>query len=301
MTDFINIVPIDVAIHIANQLDVKSFPNLLATCRYFNTNTKVSFHNKVCDNIEMLITHIIDIIIEYDQFIFDTENKYQVTKDICKAIFKNILDAKTAQDMDFLLTLLEHPITKIVELVDGNEQDVHLVLNQVSSEETLEEEFQKQVLNAIQDCLFTKEYNVEFELLDNNKDVKYTCGVNVNLQKEIPELKVKMIDEDSNIDLCVNPFSENIDDYIKNAEITCDGEVAFTATKESIKGLTRYICKVFGNGVFTHQLTDDGVQIQICNFLNQPFDCCEFYRVIVSSMTKTQQASAKIADLIMSE
>ena len=299
MTSFMSIVPTDIAILIANQLDIKSFSQFLATCTYVNNNTKSTFNNKVNDNIENLFKHILITISDFNTSLLETDNKHQATQDICKSVFKNILEAKSATDMDYLFTLLENPVSIIAELIDGTEQDVHIVLDQFISEETLEQEFQKQVLKAIQDCLFTKEYNVVFELFDNkNQDIKYRFRININVSGSIPELKVVMVDEELDIDLCDNAFSDNINDYIENAEITCDGEIVLTATEEGIKGLTKYICKVFGNGVFTHKLTDAGVKIEICNFLNQPFECCEVFREVVNDMSITQQASSNITKLI---
>lgn len=301
MASLMDIVPSDITIHIANHLDIKSFSKFLATCKYANENTKQVFNNKVCDNIENMFKEIIKTVANYNKLLLITNNKYLATQEICKSVFKNILDAQNATDMDYLLTLLDSPVNKIMELIDVTQQDVHLVLNQIVSEETLEEEFQQVVLKAIQDCLFTKEYNVVFKLFDNkNQDVKYRFLVNVSLSGNIPKLRLMMIDEDNNIDLCDNEFSDSMNDYIRDAEFTADGEVAFTATDESIKGLSKYICKVFGNGVFTHNLTDDGVQIQVCNFLNQPLKCCEFYRDVVSAFPITQRASSKITNHISS-
>ena len=300
MKSFMNVVPIDITIHIANQLDIKSFSKFLATCKYANENTKLIFDSKVSDNIENMFKHIITTVIDYHTLLLETDNKYQATQTICKAVFKNIICA-SGTDMDYLLTLLSVPVKKIAELIDGTEQDVHIVLNQLISEETLEEEFQKQLLKAVQDCLFTKEYNVVIELLDNkNQDVKYRILIKINLSGSTPMLKVSVVDEENDIDLCDNEFTGNINNYIENAEITCDGEVAFTATDESVKGLRRYICDVFGNGVFTHNLTDDGVEIQICNFLNQPYECCAFYRDAVNGMSITQQASSNITNQMKS-
>ena len=301
MANFMDVVPCDVTMHIANQLDIKSFSKFMATCKYANENTKISFDNKVSDKIENIFKTIIQILIEYNAQLLDT-NIYQATHDICKSVFQSILDANST-DRDYLLTLLEHPVKKIVELADVSEQEVHIALNQFVIEEdnNQEAELQKQLLKAVQDCLFTKEYNVVFELLDNkNQDVKYRFILNINLSNNIPILKVMIIDEENGTDLCDNSFSDNVNDYIENAEITCDGEVVFNTTEYNIKGFTKYICKVFGNGVFTHDLTNSGVQIQICNFMNQPFKCCEFYREVVNKMTITQQASMKI-NLILSK
>lgn len=301
MASLMDIVPSDITVHIASYLDIKSFSKFLATCKYAKDNTKLAFENKVCNNIENMFKEMIETIVNYNKLLLITNNKYLATQEICKSVFKNILDAQSATDMDYLLTLLDSPVNKIMELIDGTQQDVHLVLNQIVSEETHEEEFQQVVLNAVQDCLFTKEYNVVLKLLDNkNQDIKYRFLVNINLSRNIPELRLMMIDEDNNIDLCDNDFSDSMNDYIRDAEFTEDGEVAFTATDESIKGLSKYICKVFGNGVFTHNLTDDGVQIQVCNVLNQPFECCEFYRDVVSAFPITQQASLKITNHIIS-
>lgn len=297
MTNFLNVVPSDITIHIANHLDIESFSKFLATCKYANENTKLAFDNKVCDKTENIFKNIIKAIVDYNTLLLETDNKYQATQDICKSVFKNILDAKNTTDMDFLLTLLDNPVEKIMELIDGTQQDVHHVLNQIVSEDTLEEEFQQQVLRAVQEYLFTGVYIVVFALLDNKaQDVKYRFIVNVDLSGDIPKLRVMMIDENNDTDLCDNEFSDSMNDYIKDAEFTADGEVAFIATDESIKGLSKYICKVFGNGVFTHNLTNDGVQIQICNFLNQPFECCEFYRKVVSAFPITRKASSRITN-----
>lgn len=301
MTSFMNIVPSDVTIHIANHLDITSFSKFLATCKYAHQNTKLSFRNKVSNNIENLLKDILSTVVDYNMSLLNADNKYKATKDICKSLFKNILNAKNGTDMQYLVTLLDQPVRKIVNMLDVVEQDVHIVLNQVIDGETLEREHQQQMLKIIQDYLFTQDYNVVFELFDNKKhDVKYRFLLNINLSKSIPKLKVMIIDEANEIDLCDNAFSDNIDDYIKGVEFTADGEVAFTATDEGIEGLTSYICKVFGNGVFTHKLTDEGVQLQICNFLNQPFECCEFYREVVSGLSITQQASSKITNYINS-
>lgn len=299
MTSFINDVPSDITIYIANQLDIRSFSKFLATCKYANENTRLTFCNKVNDNLDSTLKHIISTVIDYNNLLSLSDNKYQATQNICKSIFKNILDASSATDMDHLLTLLENPIRKIMDLIDGTQQDVHLALNDFISEERVEEELQHVVVEAIQECLFTNEYNVVFELLDSsNKDVKYRFLININLSGDIPELKVSIIDIENDVELCND--DNNVNDYIENAEITCDGELAFTATDESIKNFIKYMCKVFGNGVFTHQLKDEGVQIQICNFLNQPLKCCDFYRKVVDDMLITQQASFKITNYISS-
>lgn len=297
MTSFLNVVPRDITIDIANHLDIKSFSKFLTTCKYANENTKQAFNNKVCDNIENMLKEIIKTVANYNKLLLITNNKYLATQEICKSVFKNILDAQNATDMDYLLTLLDGPVKNIMELIDGTQQDVHHVLNQIVSEDTLEEEFQQQVLRAVQEYLFTGVYNVVFALLDNkNTDVRYRFLMNINLSGDIPEVRIMMIDEANDIDLCDNEFSDSMNDYIKDAGFTADGEVAFIATDESIKGLSKYICKVFGNGVFTHNLTNDGVQIQICNFLNQPFECCAFYRKVVSAFPITRKASSRITN-----
>lgn len=300
MTDFMSI-PSDVAIHIANQLDIKSFSQFLTTCTYVNKNTKTAFDNKVFDITENVFLEIIQNLVEYNESLLSVY-KYQATYDICKSVFTNILNARSS-DMDYLLTLLEQPVSKIVELIDVTEQDVHITLNQFVSEEdnNQEEEFQKQVVEALQECLFTKEYNVIFALLNNkNQEVKYRFILNINLSGSVPILKVIITDEENDTDLCDDAFVDNVNDFIDNAEITSDGEIVFATTEQNIKGLIRYICKVFGNGVFTHQLTNDGVQIQICNFMNQPFKVCEFYRNVVNQMTITQEASMKTKNYLNS-
>lgn len=294
-----DIVPSDVTTYIASQLDIKSFSIFMATCKYANENTKHTFDTKVFNNIENLFKNIISTITGYDALLSNVQNKYKATQNIYKSLFMTIRDSDNPTDMDYLLTLLDNPVEKIVELIETTEPDVYIAINNFAFLNVIDdlhlEEFEKQVLKVAQDCLFTKEYIVEFDLFEKTyQSVKYRLSIKINLSDNIPVLSVMMFDVEDEIDLSDNEFSDDITDYIDDAEITCDGEVAFTVTDTSIKGLSRYISKVFGNGIFTHKLKDDKVRIMICNFLNQPFECCEFYRNVVYDMPLTQQASSKI-------
>ncbi len=297
-----DIVPCDLTKEIARKLDSRTFSKFLSTCKYAHENTKSIFDDKVFKNIDDILEKIIKSIKDFDKFIFQEDNKYHITQLICKAYFQNMINAENADDRDYLLTLTEEPIMKILKQIDGTLQDIHIVWHQLANEEDIDEQYGKEVIKCIQEHLFTKEYNVVFELVNNkSNEIKYKFIVNISLsQIEEPMMKIIIIDEENEIDLCDNHFAELINEYIKDAEITVDGELEFKGTKENLRGFIEYILLVFGNGLFSHQLSNDEVQIHVCNFVNQPYSCCEFYRKTVYEMQITKDVSKRIIDNIHS-
>lgn len=298
MENFMSIVPIDLTRVIAQQLDITSFSKFLTTCKFANENTKNIFDTKVFENTERILKEIITSIKDYDTFINKNFNKYDCTKVICKSYFHHLINSDVADDRDYLSTLIEEPMLSIVEEIDATLQDVHIVWNQVVNNENIEEQLSNEIIECIQEHIFTKQYNVIFELLNDKNEVSYKFIFNITLNNEIPLLKVMIIDEEQEIDLCDNKHTKTINEYIKDAEITCDGEVQFEETEENLQGLVQYICIVFGNGVFSHKLRNENVDIHICNFINQPFRCCDFYRKTVNDMQITKDISKRIVEVI---
>lgn len=298
MENFMSFVPTDITGVIAKQLDLRSFSCFLTTCKFANENTKKIFDSKVFQASENILKEIINSVKAYDTYINDERNKYNCTQVICRTYFHHLINGENADDRDYLLTLSEEPMYNIVNEIGATLQDVHTVWNQVVNSEDIEEQFSKEIIECIQKQFFTKEYNVIFELVNDKNELKYKLIFNITLTNEIPLLKVLIIDEENEIDLCDNKFVDTINKYIKDVEITCDGEVQFEGTDKNLQGLVHYICNVFGNGVFCHQLANDNVDIHICNFINQPFKCCDFYRQVVSDMQITKDVSKRIVEMI---
>lgn len=299
---FTDIVPVDVTEQIVKQLDMSSFSKFLTTCRFVHENVKAVFDNKVFNNTETLLKDIIDAIIDYDRYIFDDNNKYHITQSICKSYLQNMINGKNSEDRDYLMRLTEEPIMNIIEKIDGTLQDIHIVWNQIASNEEIDEMYGKEVIKCIQEHLFTKEYNVIFNLVDKRDQIRYKSIFNITLsQKEQqPLLKIIIIDGKNEIDLCDNEFADKMNQYIKDAEFTSDGELQFTGTDENLAGFVRYMLIVFGNGMFSNKPDTDSFEIHICNFINQPFGCCDFYRQTVSDLQITKDVSKQIVDRIHS-
>jgi hypothetical protein len=298
MENFMSIVPIDVTRVIAQQLDIKSFSKFLTTCKFANENTTDIFDAKVFESTERILKEIIASIKDYDTFINDKTNKYNCTQIICRTYFNHLINCDNSEDRDYLLTLSEEPMYNIINEIDATLQDVHIVWCQVVNNENIEEQLSNEIIECIQQHIFTKQYNVIFELVNDKNEVSYKFIFNITLNNEIPLLKVMIIDEEKEIDLCDNKYTKTINEYIKDAEITCDGEVQFEGTEENLQGLVQYICTVFGNGVFSHKLRNKNVDIHICNFINQPFKCCDFYRETVNDMHITDKISNRIVEVI---
>jgi hypothetical protein len=294
MENFMSVVPIDVTRVIAQQLDIKSFSKFLTTCKFANENTTDIFGTKVFNNTEKILKGIISSIKDYDTFVNDKTNKYNFTQIICKTYLHHLVNGDNNEDREYLSLLSEELMYNINEEIDATLQDVHIVCNQIINNSDFEEQLSQEIIGCIQKQLFTKEYNVIFELVNDDNEVTYKFIFNITLNNEIPLLKVMIIDEEKEIDLCDNEHTETINEYIKDVEITCDGEVQFEATEENVNGFVKYICTVFGNGVFSNKLANDNVDIHICNFINQPFKCCEFYRELVNDMQITKDISKKI-------
>jgi hypothetical protein len=300
MENFMSIVPIDVTKVISNNLDIKSFSSFLTTCKFAKEHTKQVFDAKVFQTSKNIIKDIINAIKDYDSYIDDNNNKYDCTQVICKSYFHHLINGDNADDRDYLSTLSEEPMYSIIHELNATLEDVHTAWNQVINNENIEDQLSKEIIKCIQKQFFTKEYNVIFELVNNINEVKYRFIINITLSNEIPILKVMIIDEEKEIDLCDDEIVKTINNYMKDVETTCDGELQFEATEENLQGLVHYICSVFGNGMFSHKLANDDVDIHICNFINQPFKCCNFYRQVVSNMQITKDASKKIVEMIKS-
>lgn len=295
-----DIVPCDLTKEIVRKLDSRTFIQFLSTCKYAHENTKSIFDDKVFENMDDIFQGIIKSIKDFDTFIFQKDNKYHITQLICKAYFQNMINGESVDDRDYLLTLTEEPIMKILEQIDGTLQDIHIVWHQLANEEDIDEQYGKEVIRCIQEHLFTKEYNVVFELVNYKiNEIKYKFIVNIILSPtEEPMMKIIIIDEENEIDLCDNQFAELIHEYIKDAETTVDGELMFKGTKENLRGFIEYTLIVFGNGIFTNKLSNDEVQIHLCNFVNQPYSCCEFYRKTIYEMQITKDISKRIMEKI---
>ena len=300
MDNFMSIVPSDVTKEISKQLDIRTFSRFLTTCKFANSNTKKVFDNKVFVNTDNIIKEIINSIKSYDIHINEEANKYYLTQVICRTYFQNLINGETSEDRDFLLTLTEEPILKIINEIDATLQDVHTVWNQVVNDDNIEDPFEKKVVECIQKCFFVGEYNVVFELVNSSSEVNYKFIFNITLSDERVLLKVMIIDEEEENDLCDERFSVKLHEYMDNVDITVDGELEFEGTAKNLEGFIQYIRLVFGTGVFSHKLPNDSVDIHICNFINQPFKCCDFYRKAIAEIPITKQASSRIVEVIKS-
>lgn len=299
--NFLDIVSCDLTKEIVQNLDVKSFSKFLSTCKYAHENTKTLFTKIVVENIKNVLEEIINSIKTMDTLISEEDTKYHITQMICKAYFQNMINGENTDDRDYLLTLTEEPIMKILEQIDGTLQDIHIVWNQIANEKDVDEQYGKQVVKCIQEHLFKKEYNVVFELV-NNKDnqIKYKFIFNITLSQTEPLMKVIIVDEENEIDLCDNQFVGMMNNYITDVDITIDGELEFKGTENNLRGFVEYLMIVFGNGIFTNTLSNNIVQIHLCNFVNQPYTCCDFYRKTVYDLQITKDISKRIMEKIKS-
>lgn len=295
--NFIDFVPLEVTNIIANNIDAKSFPSFLATCKFARDNTTSILKDKVIGKTEEIIQGIIKSIKMYDTLLFKPEVKYETCKIICHEFFRELLNCANRGERDFLNELLTEITIQIAEEVDGTATDVQLVLEKIISNELIEDEFEIQIVEAVQDYLFKREYDVIFDLIGEN--AKYRFVMKVNLVEEQPQLQIICEDEKNEVFSHDNPFSEEISTHIPDVEMTPDGEMQFSATPENIKGLALYFQKVFGNGLFFRELTEDGVIIELCNILNQPWRCCEFYHKTIQGLHITQVVSQNIAKMLL--
>jgi hypothetical protein len=300
MANFMNIVPSEITRLIANELDLKSFPSFLATCKYAYDNTNCIFDNKVFDKTETVITEIIKSIEDYDATLQKPLEGYKALQSISKAIFNELLNCDDENDRFYLSELLEQATYIITQKMDCTEYDVHNVFEKIINNIIIEDDFEKAVSKSIHDCLFNdRKYNVIFELLGNNQETHYWLSLNLTVKEDLSVyLKVKIEDDDNEVSTCDNMYIDEVNMYIPDAEINCDGELEFTGTSENIHGLTRYICKVFGKGLFTETLSKEGIYIEICNIFNQPFASCEFYKKAVKDLSYTKDASQRILETI---
>jgi len=305
MSSMMDIVPLEITETIAKNLDIKTFPAFLASCKYASQHTKNIFENMVQTQLQNVLTGICDAVKELHNRVSDQHERNMLTSKILKGFMNKTMDVADMTmfngehangdfgGIQFLFDFREIMLEQICQKTDSTPYDVETVVWKIIGMEPLEEDWEGEVLLAFQEYFFgEKSYNVcgfckspDVYLYGFSFNFAFTEEGDITAKVSIAGLD----DEDERAD-----SDDTINDNFPDAEMTCDGEIMFTVTEENIKCFAAYVSKTFGNAIFTCLHT---VQIEICNPMNNPYTPCKFYKDIIMEQEYTKIAVTKIKSL----